>query len=133
MRNGYFTPEQVNRLIPKLVDRLSFLLQLKQRIIEQQGKLAEAQANSTLGAFCEEKRVLNKLVADFYAQVEEIEALGCIVKDVDQGLIDFPAIKFGEEVWLCWKSGEPRVLYWHTKDEGYNSRQPLLDDINTLV
>ncbi len=59
--------------------------------------------------------------------VEEIDAIGVQVKDLDIGLLDFPC-KVGEEiVLLCWKMGEARITHWHTVESGFSGRQPLDD------
>jgi hypothetical protein len=57
--------------------------------------------------------------------VEELEGLGVLVKDLDRGLVDFPALHEGEEVLLCWQVGEEEVAYWHGVDEGFAGRKPL--------
>ena len=54
-----------------------------------------------------------------------IEEMGCVLKDIDTGLVDFPA-QLGEEVvFLCWQSGEPRVIAWHSLEGGFAGRQAL--------
>ncbi|MEE8369781.1 MAG: DUF2203 domain-containing protein, partial [Dehalococcoidia bacterium] len=58
---------------------------------------------------------------------QEVEALGCELKDIDQGLIDFRAALDGEEVYLCWKLGEPKIGWWHSLQAGFSGRQPLLE------
>jgi hypothetical protein len=67
-------------------------------------------------------RVLADLIS---AAVERINALGCLVKDLDLGLVDFYALRDDEPVFLCWQFGEPAVVHWHPLDEGFASRQPL--------
>lgn len=57
--------------------------------------------------------------------VGEIQETGCVVKDVDEGLVDFPTLRDGREVYLCWKLGEKRIEYWHGMDEGFAGRKPL--------
>ena len=59
------------------------------------------------------------------ALVEEIEALGAEVKDLELGLVDFPAEREGETVLLCWRVGEDEIGYWHGLDEGFAGRRPL--------
>jgi hypothetical protein len=60
--------------------------------------------------------------------VEKIHSYGCIVKDVDLGLVDFPALRSGELVNLCWKKDEPTIAFWHGVEEGFSSRRPLKRD-----
>jgi hypothetical protein len=62
------------------------------------------------------------------AAIEEIQEYGCLIKDLDIGLIDFPTIFRGVEVYLCWKLGEPEIGYWHGVDEGFRGRKPIDDD-----
>ena len=57
--------------------------------------------------------------------LERIEATGCVVKDLDAGLLDFPALVGDEEVYLCWRLGEERIRFWHRQDEGFAGRKPL--------
>jgi hypothetical protein len=57
--------------------------------------------------------------------LESIEATGCVVKDLDSGLLDFPARIAGEDVYLCWRLGEDRIRFYHRQDEGFSGRKPL--------
>ena len=59
------------------------------------------------------------------AAVEKIQATGCVVKDLDIGLLDFPALINNEEVYLCWRLGEERIRFWHRQDEGFAGRKPI--------
>jgi hypothetical protein len=59
------------------------------------------------------------------AALQRIEATGCVVKDLDVGLLDFPALLDNEEVYLCWRLGEDRIRFWHRQDEGFAGRKPL--------
>ncbi len=57
--------------------------------------------------------------------ISRIQAAGVQVKDLDEGLLDFPARRGDEEVLLCWRVGEPEVAFWHGLDEGFAGRKPL--------
>ena len=59
--------------------------------------------------------------------LDEIDAIGVQVKDIDTGLLDFPCAVNGETVLLCWKMGESRIDFWHTLDSGFRGRQPIDD------
>ena len=57
--------------------------------------------------------------------IDAVVALGVQVKDIDEGLVDFPALRRGETVLLCWKLGEDGVGFWHTIEDGFAGRRPL--------
>lgn len=57
--------------------------------------------------------------------IERIHATGCVVKDLDMGLLDFPARINDEDVFLCWKLGEDRIRFYHRQDEGFSGRKPI--------
>src|SRR5262249_39797003 len=59
------------------------------------------------------------------AEVERIHEYGCLIKDLDIGLIDFPTLFQGKEVYLCWKMGESGIRFWHGVDEGFAGRKPI--------
>jgi hypothetical protein len=68
---------------------------------------------------------LRALAGEITAAVERVNDLGCLVKDLDQGLVDFYGTIDGETVFLCWQFGEPAVAYWHGLEEGFAGRQPI--------
>lgn len=55
---------------------------------------------------------------------DHLAGLGIVLRDAEMGLVDFPAIRDGERVWLCWRLADPRVEHWHRTDEGYATRRP---------
>jgi hypothetical protein len=57
--------------------------------------------------------------------VHGLQAIGCVLKDMSIGLVDFPALRDGREVLLCWKYDEPEVMYWHDLQSGYQGRKRL--------
>jgi hypothetical protein len=68
---------------------------------------------------------LDALVEGMTQKIAELEDLGVVVKDLEFGLVDFPADRYGESVLLCWRYGEAEVSYWHKPDEGYSGRKAL--------
>jgi len=68
---------------------------------------------------------LRRLASEISDSVERVNDLGCLVKDLELGLVDFYALQEGEPVFLCWQFGEPTVAHWHGIDEGYAARKPL--------
>jgi hypothetical protein len=68
---------------------------------------------------------LDSVVKDLMANIQELEDLGVKLRDIDTGLLDFPAKRFGEVVYLCWKYGEASIEFWHTQSEGFASRKQI--------
>lgn len=65
------------------------------------------------------------LIDQMAAGVARIDALGLTLRDIEHGLVDFPALVAGRQIWLCWQRGEPRVDWWHDLDSGFSGRRPL--------
>ena len=66
--------------------------------------------------------------AQLKAAIEELQGLGCVVKDLDIGLVDFPTLYRGVEVCLCWKLGEERIEFWHGMEEGFRGRKRINEE-----
>ena len=94
------------------------LAQLKRKVTGNGGGLDPARAQEVQSAVEEVANEIGLLVA-------ELESAGVQVKDLDRGLVDFPALRDGEEVLLCWQVGEGEVAYWHGLEEGFAGRKPL--------
>lgn len=62
------------------------------------------------------------------AAIEQVQEIGCVVKDLDTGLVDFPTLFRGVEVCLCWKLGETAIEFWHSVEEGFRGRKPIDSD-----
>jgi hypothetical protein len=103
---------------------LEELRQAKNQLLDEEAREALSGASPTNGggdpgrqvgeAFLEVRRIL----------VELTEA-GIVVRDVDRGLIDFPSIRDGREVYLCWQFGEDAIGWWHDLESGFGGREPL--------
>jgi hypothetical protein len=67
------------------------------------------------------------LVDQMQASVARIDGWGITLRDIDTGMIDFPALVAGRQVWLCWQLGEGPIAWWHELDDGFAGRRPLID------
>lgn len=95
----YFTVEEATAALPEV-----------ERLLE---RLRELTADAV-----DAKDVLEEVM-------EDLGRIGCVVRDLDLGLVDFPALAGGTEVFLCWRLGEEAIGYWHGTTEGYTGRKPL--------
>ncbi|MBK6683326.1 MAG: DUF2203 domain-containing protein [Deltaproteobacteria bacterium] len=116
----YFTPAEANALLPRLRFLMTKVSENGRRIREHLGKL---QAGPTPAVRDKLQGDVDRLKEEVGRAVAEIQSLGVEVKSVDTGLLDFPALKNGERVYLCWREGEERVEWWHPIHTGYSGRQ----------
>ena len=132
MAERSFTPSEANSALSEVRPVAERLVALRARMRElehEQGQHVTAiggngggYAASDLNAAQSE---LSGLADAAIACVEKLEELGVVIKDLDLGLLDFPAERDGDEVLLCWHVGEDEVAFWHGLDEGYAGRKPI--------
>ncbi len=128
-----FTLKEVNELLPVLTQLFAELHAKRDLAVKTEVQIdsLELISSSTHTSAQELKRLTEihrRLVSEFYAVVDQIHGYGCIIKDVDLGLLDFYGIVSGRVVYLCWQLGEPEISYWHETGQGYVNRQPLIPD-----
>jgi hypothetical protein len=121
-----FTPQEASKLLPDIKPKVRELIERKKVVARLHG---EIEKYNLLGfrpvEVAEKAAQLDSLVEDMTRKISELEDLGVEIKDLDFGLVDFPAEKYGESVMLCWRYGEPEVAFWHSVSEGYNKRKAL--------
>jgi len=129
-----FSPEEANALIPFLDPRLSHLVARKRELDQVQADLemmrllvetGASGSNPDLVAREGKERRANDLGEEIAEAVSAIHAKGCVVKDLDRGLVDFYSLRGDRIVFLCWQRGERRVAHWHPLSGGYSSRRPI--------
>lgn len=124
-----FTLTEANQLLPRLIPILVGLRADREagmRVQHELDALAPAMRGNGSGLRAAElERELARLAHKIAAGVRQIAALGVEIKDLDHGLIDFPSLRDGRVVYLCWHLGEDRIAFWHEVDSGFAGRQPL--------
>ncbi len=121
-----YTPQDANKALPEVKRRFNTILSQKNYVVALQEELQKTvESGCTLERFIEKKQQLNGEVSNLYKGIEQLEDMGIMIKSVDEGLLDFPSMRFDEEVWLCWKLGETEIKFWHNKEEGFMGRKPL--------
>ncbi len=128
----YFTPEEANEalasvrpLTEELVRRHQALTAAQQRRAALAERIAGNGGGIQPSELAEATEELEEEAAAVARCLDEINALGGQVKDLDEGLVDFPALRGDDEVLLCWKLGEDEIGYWHGTEEGFGGRKPL--------
>ena len=121
----YFTLEEANQCIPRLVDEISLLRAIRAQLAGLHAEITPLlEVVSSNGGSKHTPALLNA-TKRFQEVVDQIEARGCHLKGLDPGLVDFPHLRNGREVYLCWRMGEKRIRYWHEIEDGFEGRQPL--------
>jgi hypothetical protein len=128
----YFTVEEANEalvevrpLTEELVAHRRALVELQERQSALTTRIAGNGGNVEPRELNEVQERLDEEVAGIARCVARIHELGALVKDLDAGLVDFPATRGGEEVLLCWRLGEDEIAFWHGLEEGFSGRKPL--------
>lgn len=129
----FFTRDQAERLLPELEPTLREAIFFKQEHLEAESALQEeAQTVAMTGgarvdraALLRQRARKETSAAGLKQALERVHDFGCLVKDLDIGLIDFPTLFREREVYLCWRLGESRILYWHGTDEGFRGRKSV--------
>ena len=117
-----FSPEKATSLIPVVAPLIEELWTKRRELAI---RLLENDPALRRGSEARRSRRFTELKAEIVRLINRIEEHGCVVKDLDLGLLDFPALRDGRAVYLCWKAGEPQIAHWHGTDETFVDRKPL--------
>ncbi len=132
----YFTLQEAESLLPSIREWLEAAINAKVEVGEIDSEMQELTARINVLGGCEinpdeiarQKMQRISLIHSIEETITRIQSSGCLVKDLDIGLLDFPALLDGEEVFLCWKLGESKIEWWHFQQEGYADRRRIIDE-----
>ena len=132
MADRYFTATEANQLLATvrpIVEQMVAHRQALALATVRHARIASKIAGNGGGVRPHEvddlQAVVDREAAEVVRCVSELQELGLLVKDLDEGLIDFPALRGDEEVLLCWRLGEDEVSFWHALEDGFAGRRPL--------
>jgi hypothetical protein len=128
----HFTPDEANAaldhvrpLVQRMVEQRRAHVEALERQEELEGHIRGNGGGIPPATLAEAAAEVERVAHSLAETIDEIAAHGAEVKDPDEGLIDFPALRRGETVLLCWRLGEADIRYWHTLDGGFAGRQEL--------
>ena len=136
IRSKIFSVDEANRLIPYLEEALESLSGMAREVASLRREIEVLSAIESSGAtgtsadvreLREKEHCASGLLERFRESLREVSSHGCIIRDLDLGLVDFYTMTRDRVVCLCWRRGEPRVEHWHPVDEGFSGRRPLAD------
>jgi hypothetical protein len=131
-----FTVAEAEQLLPEIEEKLRLAVRMKNDHQAAETELSRATHRIHMmgGTRVHPGEVLalraqrDTSAAGLKDAVEQIHELGCFIKDLDLGLIDFLTSFAGHDVYLCWRLGEPAIEFWHGVDEGFAGRKPIDED-----
>ena len=121
----YFTLQEANETLNAIRPWMDEVQTIRQKILANQPEAWPALEKSVGNGG---NRALSKMIQDFEkldALVHRIQDTGALIKDINLGLLDFPALREGHEVYLCWQYGEGEIAFWHEIEAGFAGRQPI--------
>ncbi len=128
----HVTMEEANQQLHWLEAQLQLITSLNKDLSglqeEMRSMLQKGRSNGHSGVEQQavaKRREIDSLASRLTGLSQEVDDRGIILRDPDRGLVDFPAVRDGQEVYLCWLPGEDRIGFWHGVDAGFAGRQPL--------
>jgi hypothetical protein len=122
MEERAYTVQEANDLLPFLAPTLVELREKFEEAARIRKKMATASRSNGWSTARDE---WTSKLARVDELMDRINGWGIQLRDIRTGLVDFPGIHAGEEVWLCWRLGETEVAHWHSRTEGFEGRRPL--------
>ena len=120
----HYTVEQANAALPWVTDRLSRIRDALAELVSPESSRALEEIDADAGGGYPGRPAAAATLALMTA-ASELQAMDVVLRDPQSGLLDFPSIRDGEEVYLCWRPGEDRVAWWHDPEAGFAGREPL--------
>jgi hypothetical protein len=122
----HYSLEEASALLPRVAELLVKMRAARDRLGDAEARQALDDAGGTNGG-----GQPGKLVSEGFLELREamleLRDREIVLRDLDRGLVDFPSLRDGQEVYLCWEEGEPEIGFWHEPEAGFAGRQPLDD------
>ena len=122
----HYTLAEASELLPRVVELVERMRSARDRLGDREAREALSEAGPTNGGG-DPGRTVSEGFVELRDSMAELRELDVVLRDLDRGLLDFPSIRDGQEVYLCWQEGEDAIEYWHEPEAGFAGRQPLDD------
>ena len=122
----HYTLEEASALLPRVAALVERMRVARNRLGDREAREALSEAGPTNGGGTPGRTVSEGFV-ELRDSMMELRELEVVLRDLDRGLLDFPSLRDGEEVYLCWQEGEDGIGFWHEPDAGFAGRRPLDD------
>jgi hypothetical protein len=122
----HYTLAEASKLLPNVVELIEKMRSARDRLGDRDAREALSEAGPTNGGG-DPGRTVSEGFVELRDSMAKLRALDVVLRDLDTGLLDFPSIRDGREVYLCWQEGEDAIEYWHEPEAGFAGRRPLDD------
>jgi hypothetical protein len=126
LHSRHYTLEQATALLPRVKELIAVMRTARDRLGDREAREALAEAGATNGGGAP-GRTVSEGFLELRESMRELRERGLVLRDLDRGLVDFPSLRDGQEVYLCWREGEDEIGFWHTPDAGFAGRRPIDD------
>ena len=120
-----FTLQEANTFVPQLIDMVPKIQKLSISLSNDFPDIKNAREKAKWNGGSEQGVGYLAAVLKYNNFMHKIEEIGCEVKGIREGLVDFPSIREGKEVYLCWRMPEKEILFWHDLNTGFAGRKPI--------
>jgi hypothetical protein len=120
----HYTVEQANAALDWVAERIERLRAAREGLNDEEARAALGDAAPGNGGGVP-GRVVSEAFLELRSALVELQEMEVVLRDLDRGLVDFPSIRDGEEVFLCWEEGEDEIGFWHELEAGFGGRRPL--------
>ena len=124
IHSRHYTVAEANAALGWVRERLDRLRAARDGLSDEEAREALGEAAPQNGGG-EPGRVVSEAFVQLRDALHELQAVQVVLRDLERGLVDFPAIRDGREIYLCWEEGEDEIGWWHDPESGYAGRQPL--------
>jgi hypothetical protein len=127
IHSRHYTLEEASSLLPRVAELIERMRSARDRLGDREARAALAEAGRQNGGGAPGRKVSRGFL-ELRESMLELRGLEVVLRDLDRGLVDFPSLRGGREVYLCWQEGEDEIGFWHEPEAGFAGRRPLDDD-----
>ena len=122
----HYTLEEASELLPRVIEIIERMRVARNQLGDRAARDALSEAGPTNGGGTP-GRTVSQGFLELRDSMIELRELEVVLRDLDRALLDFPSLRDGREVYLCWQEGEDAIEFWHEPDAGFGGRRPLDD------
>jgi hypothetical protein len=124
LHGRHYSLDEANAALPRVIELIGTLRGASERLGDKEAREALGEAAPGNGGG-EPGRTVSEAFVELRDAMAELREGEIVLRDLQRGLIDFPSMREGEEIYLCWEEGEPEIAFWHEPEAGFAGRRPI--------